>query len=151
MGAHTLVVLLPGVDQDVGHRQAEVDFAVEQFVVQLAVETLPIAVLPRAAGPDPGGLGAGRSDSFAQGQGDEFQAVVGPTAGGGPYRIITSAKVSSTSVGLSRRFNLMAKATWVNLSIRYIIRNIRPSWGRCSTRSKDRTWAGVLSRNEGSA
>jgi hypothetical protein len=47
----------PGFDQDLGFDKAEEDLAVEQFIAQLAVEALAVAVLPGAAGLDVGGLG----------------------------------------------------------------------------------------------
>ena len=84
MGAHAVVVPPPGLDQDLGLGQAEEDLAVEQFVAQLAVEALAVAVLPRTAGLDVGGLGADRGDPFAQGDGDELRAVVGSDIGRRP-------------------------------------------------------------------
>jgi hypothetical protein len=54
VGAHAVVVPPPGLDQDLRLRQAIEDLAVEQFVAQLAVEALAVAVLPGTAGGDVG-------------------------------------------------------------------------------------------------
>jgi hypothetical protein len=45
----------PSLDHHLGFGQAEEHLAVEQFVSQLAVEALAVAILPRAAGLDVGG------------------------------------------------------------------------------------------------
>jgi hypothetical protein len=66
----------PGLDQDLGLSQAEEDLAVEQLVAQLAVKALAVAVLPRTAGLDIGGLRADGGDPLSQGDRDELRAVV---------------------------------------------------------------------------
>jgi hypothetical protein len=66
----------PGLDQDLGFGQAEEDLAIEQFVPQLAVEALAVAVFPRAARLDIGCLGADGGDPFTQGLGDELRTVI---------------------------------------------------------------------------
>jgi hypothetical protein len=69
-------VLPPGLDQDLGRGQAAEDLAVEQFVTELAVEALALAILPRTAERDVGGLRADCGDPFVQNHGNELRAVV---------------------------------------------------------------------------
>jgi hypothetical protein len=53
------------------------DFTVEQFVAELRVEALTIAVLPWTAWLDVGGLGSNGSNPLADGFGDELRPIVG--------------------------------------------------------------------------
>ena len=48
----------PALDDDLCLVQRVEDLAVQKFIPQLRVEALAIAILPRAAGHDVGGLGA---------------------------------------------------------------------------------------------
>lgn len=74
----------PGLDHHLGLGQAEEYLAVEQFVSQLAVEALAVAILPRAAGLDVGGLGANGGDPGSQRDGDELRPIVRPNIGWRP-------------------------------------------------------------------
>ena len=73
------VVLPPAFDDDLRFLQRVEDFAIKELVAELRVEALAIAVLPRAAGHDVGGLGADGSDPSAQGLGDELGAGAVPS------------------------------------------------------------------------
>lgn len=53
------------------------DFAVEQFIAQLAVEGLAMAVLPRATRFDVGGPGSDGSDPIAKSLSHKLGAVIG--------------------------------------------------------------------------
>jgi hypothetical protein len=46
------------------------------------VETLDVAVLPRAAPLDVSGVGTGNRDPFVDGLGDELRSVIGPDVSG---------------------------------------------------------------------
>lgn len=56
MGSNGIVLLSPLFDQDFGFLQGVEDLTVEQFIAELAVETLDVAVLPGAARFDEQGL-----------------------------------------------------------------------------------------------
>ena len=58
MGPDRIVVPPPTIDDDLCLVQSVEDLAVQKFIPQLRVEALAIAVLPRTAGHDVGGLGA---------------------------------------------------------------------------------------------
>jgi len=75
--ADSIVVLSPVFDDDLCLLQAVEDFAIEQFVTELRVEALAIAIFPRTAGHDVGGFGTDRSDPFAERLGNEFRPIVG--------------------------------------------------------------------------
>ena len=53
-----VVMPAPAFDDDLGFPQAVADLAVEQFVPQAGVEAFDVAVFPRAARCDAGGLGS---------------------------------------------------------------------------------------------
>ena len=82
MRSHRVVVLPPSFDDDLGFLQRVEDFAIEQFVTKLRVEALAIAIFPRTAGHDVGGLGTDSGDPFTQRLGDELRAVVGSNVAG---------------------------------------------------------------------
>src|SRR3954470_14115116 len=77
MRSDSVVVTAPALDDDLGLAKGVEDLAVEQFVPQPGIEALDIAVLPRAARSDVGGLGSNRRDPLLDGLGDELRAVVG--------------------------------------------------------------------------
>src|SRR2546429_7460416 len=56
---------------------------VEQLIAKAGVEALDVAVLPRAAPLDVGGLGTDSRDPLLHGLGDELRSVVGPDVSGG--------------------------------------------------------------------
>ena len=58
MQARTPLVLV-ALDDDLGLAQSVEDLAVEQLIAKAGVETLDVAVLPRAAPLDVSGLGTG--------------------------------------------------------------------------------------------
>src|SRR3712207_2961506 len=62
MWPHGVVVLTPALDQYLGLPECAEHFAVQQLIPELAVEGLDIAVLPRTAGLDVGGLGTDAAD-----------------------------------------------------------------------------------------
>ena len=78
-----VLVPSPALDDDLALAQSVEDLAVEQLIAKVGVETLDVAVLPRAALLDVGGLGADSRDPFLHGLGDEFRSVVGPDVSGG--------------------------------------------------------------------
>ena len=82
MRSHPVVVLPPSFDDDLGFLQRVEDFAIEQFVTKLRVEAFAIAIFPRTAGHDVGGLGTDSGDPFTQRLGDELRAVVGSNVAG---------------------------------------------------------------------
>src|SRR2546429_4186133 len=55
---------------------------VEQLIAKAGVEALDVAVLPRAAPLDVGGLGTDSRDPFLHGLGDELRSVVGSDVSG---------------------------------------------------------------------
>src|SRR5260221_12695542 len=67
---------------DLGLAQSVEDLAVEQLIAKAGVEALDVAVLPRAAPLDVGGLGTDSRDPFLHGLGDELRSVVGPDVSG---------------------------------------------------------------------
>jgi len=73
---HGIVVPPPLLDHDLGLGQRVEDLAVEQFVSEFTVERFHVAVLPRAAGFDLGGLGPDRGDPFAQRRSDELRPII---------------------------------------------------------------------------
>ena len=77
-----IVVPAPALDDDLRLAQGVEDLAVEQLVAEPGIEALDIAVLPRAARLDVGGLGADRGDPLLHGLGDELRAVVGTDVAG---------------------------------------------------------------------
>src|SRR4051812_1319485 len=72
-----VVMPAPALDDDLRLAKSVEDLAVEQFVPQPGIEALDIAILPRAARSDVGGLGSNRRDPLLDGLGDELRAVVG--------------------------------------------------------------------------
>lgn len=78
MRPHGVVVTSPVFDDDLCLLERVEDFTVEQFVTELRIEALAIAVFPRTARHDVGGLGTHRRDPFPQCLGDELRPVVGP-------------------------------------------------------------------------
>src|ERR1700722_2553413 len=77
MGSGGVVVVAPLLDQNFGFLQAVEDFAVEQFVPQLAVEAFAIAVLPGTAGLDVERLGTNACQPAAHNLGSHLRAVIG--------------------------------------------------------------------------
>jgi hypothetical protein len=55
-------MLPPSFDDDLGLLQRVEDFSIEEFIAKLRVEALAIAIFPRNAGYDVGGLGADGDD-----------------------------------------------------------------------------------------
>jgi len=78
---HGVVVASPIFDHDLGLLECVEDLAVEQFIAQLAVEALAIAILPRAARFDVGGLGSNSGDPISECFGNELRSVVGADVG----------------------------------------------------------------------
>lgn len=73
-----VVVLTPLLDHDRGLCQRVEYLAVQQFIAQLAIEGLNVAVLPGATGLDVGGLGSDRGNPFPQVHRNELRTIVGP-------------------------------------------------------------------------
>ena len=77
-----VVVPPPGFDDDLGLGEAVEDLTVEQFVAELRVEALAVAVLPRASRFDERCLCADGYDPLPYSLGDELRAVVGTDMAG---------------------------------------------------------------------
>src|SRR5690606_22198910 len=77
-----VIVSPPCLDDDPGLGEAVEYLTVEQFITQLRVEALAVAVLPRAARLDEGSLGPDRHDPLPHGLGDELRAIVGTNMAG---------------------------------------------------------------------
>jgi hypothetical protein len=76
------VVAPPCLDDDLCLGEAIEDLPVEQFIAQLRVEALAIAVLPWVARLDERGLCPYRGDSLPHGLGDELRTVIGTNMAG---------------------------------------------------------------------
>jgi hypothetical protein len=75
-------MLPPGLDHSLGFLERVEDLTVEQFVAQLAVEALAVAVLPGTAWFDIGGLGANSCNPCSQSQRNELRTVARGESGG---------------------------------------------------------------------
>lgn len=73
-----VVVPTPAFEQDLRLPQRVEDFAVEQFIAQLAVEALAAPVLPRGAGLDVECSHSEPAKPFANGGRGKFGAIIGP-------------------------------------------------------------------------
>ena len=78
MRSDRVVVFTPLLDDDLGFLEAVEDFAVEQFVPQLAVEAFAIAVLPGTARCDVKGLDTDARQPLAHDLGGHLGAIVRP-------------------------------------------------------------------------
>ena len=67
----------PAFDDDLRFAQGVEDLAIEQFVAKAGIKALDVAVLPRTAGFDVGGLGTNRGDPLLHGFGDKLWSIVG--------------------------------------------------------------------------
>ena len=76
MRSHGVVVPPPLLDHDLGLGEGVEDFAVEQFIAKLAVKGLHVAVFPRTARFDVGGLGTDRGNPFAQRSSYELRPII---------------------------------------------------------------------------
>ena len=65
----------PSFDDHLGLCQRVEDLTVQQLIAKLPVEALDVAVLPRTARHNVGGLGADRRDPLAHGLGHELRPV----------------------------------------------------------------------------
>jgi len=77
MGSDGIVVVAPLLDEDLGFLEAAEDFAIEQFVAQLAVKTFAVAVLPGATRLDVQCFGAHTRQPATHDLGGHLRAVVG--------------------------------------------------------------------------
>src|SRR5215475_6237676 len=77
-----IVMAPPAFDDDLSFSQGIEDLAVEQLIAKAGVEALDVAVLPRTAPLDIGGLGADSGDPSLDSLGDELRSVVGPDVTG---------------------------------------------------------------------
>src|SRR5262245_66539081 len=82
MRPNRIVMASPALDDDLSLAQSVEDLAVEQLIAKAGVEALDVAVLPRAAPLDVGGLGTDSRDPFLHCLGDELRSVVGPDVSG---------------------------------------------------------------------
>lgn len=71
-----VVVFPPALDDDLGFSEGVEDLSVQQFVTEPSVEALNVAVFPRAAWLNEGGLGAKGFDPGSDILGNELRAVV---------------------------------------------------------------------------
>jgi len=69
----SVVVAPPSLDDDPRLSEAVEDLATEQFVAQLGVEALAVAILPRAARFDERGFRSRCCDPLPDGLGDEVR------------------------------------------------------------------------------
>ena len=76
MRPDSVVLATPSFDEDFGLLQGVEDLAVEELVPQVGIEAFNVAVFPRAARGDVGGLGTRRRDPRLHRLGDEFRSVV---------------------------------------------------------------------------
>lgn len=76
MGSGRVVVLPPSFDNDLCLLKRVEDFAIEQFIAQLGIEALAIAVLPGTTRHDVGGPGTHCGDPVPDSLGDELGAIV---------------------------------------------------------------------------
>src|SRR5215472_4881855 len=72
------VMAPPAFDDDLSFSEGIEDLAVEQLIAQARVEALDVAVLPRTAALDIGGLGADGGDPSLDGLGDELRPIIRP-------------------------------------------------------------------------
>jgi hypothetical protein len=82
VGPDRIVVASPALDHDLRLTQRIEDFAVEKLITEAGIEALDIAVLPRAAPLDVGGLGTDSRDPSLHRLGHELRPIVGPDATG---------------------------------------------------------------------
>src|SRR5215210_1342013 len=73
-----IVVASPIFNHDLGLLERVEDLTFEQFIAELRVEALAVAILPRAAWLDVSRLGPHSRDPLPHGFGHEFAAVIGP-------------------------------------------------------------------------
>ena len=76
MGTLRVVVQTPALDDDPRLREAVEDLTVEQFVAELGIEALAVAILPRTAGLNKRGPGPHSGDPFSHRLGNELRTVV---------------------------------------------------------------------------
>jgi hypothetical protein len=127
MRAHLVVVLTPILDHDLCLIERVEDFAVEQFVSQLSVEALAVAVLPGASRFDVGGLGADRGDPVPNSLSDELGPIVGSDMNRNAAQDKKIAQDLDDVSRFSLRATLIAKLSLVNSSMMHNIRNAFPS------------------------
>jgi len=72
-----VVVSPPTLDDNLCFLQRVEDLAIQKFIAQARVEAFDVAVLPRAARRDVGGLGTNGGDPLLQGFGHELGPIVG--------------------------------------------------------------------------
>lgn len=77
MRPDVIVVLAPGFDEVARLGEGVEDFAIEEFVAQLADEALAVAILPGAAGSDEQGHDAELGEPVSHLPGHELGSVVG--------------------------------------------------------------------------
>src|SRR4051794_4158833 len=79
-----VVMPAPALDDDLRLAKSVEDLAVEQLVPEPGIEALDVAILPRAARSDVGGLGSNRRDPLLDGLGDELGVRPSSRTGGEP-------------------------------------------------------------------
>jgi hypothetical protein len=75
MRPHFVIMPPPAFDDDLCLLERIEYLSVQQFVAELRVEALSVAVFPGAAGLDIGGLGPDGSDPILHGLGDELGPI----------------------------------------------------------------------------
>ena len=123
------------LDDDARLLQGEEDLAVEQFVAQLAIEALAVAILPGAAGLDVEGLRADPCEPLAHDLGGELRAVVRTHMVWHATVDKRSLRRKRTSSAPSRRPTSIARHSRVYSSITVNMRSGLPSCVRCATKS----------------
>lgn len=132
----------PILDHDLCLLQCVEGSTVEQFIAQLAVETLAVTILPWTARLDVSGPGSDGGDPVLERLDDEFRASPERMYAGISRETNSSQSASMTSVALSFRAIRMARLLRLNSSMMHNIRNALPLW--CGQRRSHRTrhgWA----------
>src|SRR6056297_3999641 len=77
MRSDRVVLSSPALDDDARLGEAVEHLPVQQLVSELGVEALAVAILPRTAGLDEGGLRPDGRDPLSNGPGDELRTIIG--------------------------------------------------------------------------
>ena len=121
---HEFVVAAPALDHHLGFVERREDLAVEQFVPELGVEALAVAILPGTARLDEQRLLRQACRATVE---LPWLRTPGPLSermcSGGPCSTNRSARQCSTSSDRSRRATTIARQRRVNSSMMHSIRN----------------------------
>ena len=139
MRANRIIVASPVFNQYLSVAQRCESFAIREFVPELRVQALTVAILPWTTRLDIERLDADPAESrtfLATNSGPLSERM----CSGGPCVTKRSARHWSTSWDLSRLATTIARHRRVNSSSTTSMRKARPSWVRSWTKSYDQTW-----------